>query len=158
MVGGRSWKKQRSHWMTVWPAVAASPPLRVSSSHSRATRSSLKCWKTTRWRQIHVLECLWNIVSGHDCFCSLLNMIVTMLVSLYSSVHHFDALPGEWDRKGGGGVGVTTVQSLPGSTLWPQQHWDRQKAHIFLQKPWWVQIFVCKNIFLSVIQHSEIGT
>lgn len=48
MVGSRSCRKQRSRWMTVWPAVAVSHRLRASSSHSRATRSSSKCLKTTR--------------------------------------------------------------------------------------------------------------
>lgn len=65
--------------MTVWPAVAVSPPLRVSSSRSRATRSSLKCCATTRWRWIFVFEGLCSMCQGHDCFCSLLNVTVILL-------------------------------------------------------------------------------
>lgn len=49
MVEGRSWREQRSHLMTAWLAVAASPQQRVFLLHSRATRSFLRCCATTRF-------------------------------------------------------------------------------------------------------------
>lgn len=61
-------------------------------------------------------------------------------VCLNSSSHNLDSFPVQWDRaEGGGGVGVAPVQSLTRSTLWHQQHWCRQEAHIFLQRPWWAE-------------------
>lgn len=71
--------------MIAWPAVAVSPRQRVSSSHSRATRSCLKCCETKRQRRIYVVK----DVSGHDCFCSLSYMMVIILgvtVLTYASI------------------------------------------------------------------------
>jgi hypothetical protein len=48
MVESRSWRKLRSLWMTAWPAVAASPQLRVSLSHSRVMKRFTVCYATTR--------------------------------------------------------------------------------------------------------------
>lgn len=79
MVGSRSWRKQRSRWMTVWPAAAASRPLRASSSRSRATKSSLKCCATTRCRWMGVCECLCILCLLVICFCSLLKVMAIIL-------------------------------------------------------------------------------
>lgn len=66
MVANRSWRKQKSRWTTAWLAVAALPPLRVSSSHSRATRSFSKYCKTTRYErvlaQLHPRDMIWYYI------------------------------------------------------------------------------------------------
>lgn len=62
MAANRSWRKQKSRWTTAWPAVAALLPPRVSSSHSRATRSFWKCWQTTRYEWVHAQLHSWDMI------------------------------------------------------------------------------------------------
>lgn len=78
----------------------------------------------------------WNF--RESCFNFSWNMTYFGCPSMYLDT--FMRFLGQWEREeGGGGVGFTTVQGLPCSTLWPQQYRGGQEAHILLQRPWWVQ-------------------